>query len=418
MVNAAARVLRSRAFQGWCILLLCVELLGFALSSGAAHGYDFRAFYAAGHIARTSISSLYDVSTQKAVEDAFVSPSSAFMPFYHPSYEALLFVPFSLLPYNIAYCLNIAVSAVLLFLAYLTGPRHSVFPLARQSRAFAWFTFLPIFLTMLVGQDCILFLLICCLSFRKLEQHDEWTAGFILGLGIFRPQLAIPIGLLLAFRYGRRFFTSFAVVSLVLAAFSAFLVRKEGVAALTSLISAVSLVNNQRPEVQQALSVYPQRMPNLYGLLYISGGRHLSAAASFMVVLAVSLIVFAFCAYVIRRSRSAATSFAIAILGATLLSFHFFSYDATILLLPILLLSGRLHTYLVVVCYALPYLLFFWGIPDWFALLTPVPLALLIVASAKLLRSHPHPALAWKQLLSESPATPHPSSTASTARPS
>jgi hypothetical protein len=408
MLNAAVRVFRSKAFQGWCVLLLCVELLGFALSSGAARGYDFRAFYAAGHIARTSISQLYDVNTQKAVEDAFVSPATAFKPFYHPSYEALLFIPFSLLPYTVAYCVSIVVSAILLFLAYLAGPRHSVFPLARRSRAFAWFSFLPIFLTMLVGQDCILFLLICCLSFRKLEQHDEWTAGFILGLGIFRPQLAIPIGLLLAIRYGRRFFTSFAAVSLVLAAFSAFLVRKSGVAAFTSLISAVSLVSNQGPNVQQAMSVYPQRMPNLYGLIYICGARHLSAAASFMVVASVSLLVFAFCAYVIRRSRSAATSFAIAILGATLLSFHFFSYDATILLLPILLLSGRLHSYLVVVCYALPYLLFFWGIPDWFALLTPVPLALLIVASAKLLRSHPHPAIAWKQLLFESPSTASP----------
>ena len=377
--------------------------------SGAAHGYDFRAFYAAGHIARTSISSLYDVNTQKAVEDAFVSPTTALMPFYHPSYEALLFVPFSLLPYNIAYCLNIAVSAVLLFLAYLAGPRHPAFPLARRSRAFAYFTFLPIFLTMLVGQDCILFLLICCLSFRKLEQQDEWTAGFILGLGIFRPQLAVPIGLLLAFRYGRRFFTSFAAVSLVLAAFSAFLVRKSGVIALTSLISTISLVTNQSAATQQAMSVYPQRMPNLYGLIYICGARHLPPAASFMVVAAVSLLVFAFCAYVSRRARTASTSFGIAILGATLLSFHFFSYDATILLLPILLLSGRLHSYLVVVCYVLPCLLFFWGIPDWFSLLTPVPLALLIVASAKVLRSHPHPALDWKQLLFESPSTANPS---------
>jgi hypothetical protein len=397
MVNAAARVLRSKAFQGWCVLLLCVELLGFALAHGAARGYDLRAFYAAGHIARTSISHLYDVDMQKAVEDAFVSPATAFKPFYHPSYEALLFIPFSYLPYSAAYLLSIAVNAILLFLAYLFGPRHSTFPLARRSRAFAYFSFLPVFLTMLIGQDCILFLLICCLSFRKLEQHDEWTAGFILGLGIFRPQLAIPIGLLLAFRYGRRFFTSFAAVSLLLAFFSAFLVRKSGVAALTSLLSAVSLIHNQGAVVQQALSVYPQRMPNLYGLIYICGARYLPPAASFMLVLAASLLVFAFCAYVIRRSRSASASFGVAILGATLLSFHFFAYDATILLLPILLLSGRLHSYLVVVCYLLPCLLFFWGIPDWFALLTPVPLALLIVAAARIVRAHPHPVLAWKQ---------------------
>lgn len=399
MLNAAVRVLRSNAFKGWCVLLLCTELLGFSLSHGIAHAYDFRAFYAAGHIARTSVSHLYDVATQKTVEDLFVSHADFFKPFYHPSYEALLFVPFSLFPYSVAYVLHILFSAILLFLSYLFGPRHSTFPLGRRSRAFVYFTFLPIFLTILVGQDCLVFLLICCLSFRKLEKHHEFAAGVILALGMFRPQLAVPIGLLLAIRYGRRFFTGFAATSAALATLSALLVRKEGVAALTSLISAVSLIRDHSASAQHALSVYPQGMPNLYGLIYICGARRLSPAASFMIVASVSLLVFAFCAYVIRRSRSASVSYSIAILGAALLSFHFFAYDVTILVLPILLLSGRLQTYIVVVCYILPYLLFFWGIPDWFALYTPVPLALLIVASAKLIRTHPHPALAWKHLV-------------------
>jgi hypothetical protein len=85
-------------------------------------------------------------------------------------------------------------------------------------------------------------------------------------------------------------------------------------------------------------------------------------------------------------------SFGIAVVGATLLSYHFSSYDAAILVLPILLLSEGIHTYLVVVCYVLPYLLFFWGIPDWFALLAPVPLALLIVAAGHVLKGRGHPA--------------------------
>ena len=418
MAVAVARVLRSRAFQGWCVLLLCAELLGIALVQGVARSYDFRAFYAAGHLSRTSLSHLYDLGFQKAIQDGFVSPLPGVRPFYHPSFEALLFIPFSLLPYGAAYIVGIAINCILLGFAYVTGPRHTAFPLARYARAFTFFTFLPGFLTIIVGQDSILFLLLCCLAFQRLEKHDEWGAGFFIGLGIFRPQLAIPIGLLLGIRYGWRFLTSFAAVSAVLAGLSAFLIRKAGVVALTSLISTISLVHNHGGEVQKAMSVYPQRMPNLYGLLYICGTRHLSAAASFVVTAFASLIVFACCAFVVRKAKTVAISFGIAIIGASLLSYHFSSYDAVILILPILLLSGGIHTYLVVVCYILPYLLFFWGIPDWFALLAPVPLALLLVAARHVLtgRQNRPTKLEHSPQSEDLEATAHPNSVSTAAR--
>lgn len=392
MASAVVRVLRSRAFQGWCVLLLCAELLGIALVGGIARHYDFRAFYTAGYLSRTSLSHLYDLGFQRAVEDHFVAPSLGIKPFYHPSFEALLFIPFSLLRYGPAYLASIAVNCVLLGFAYVTGPRHTAFPLARHARAFTFFTFLPVFLTIIVGQDSILFLLLCCLAFQRLQKHDEWGAGLFIALGIFRPQLALPIGLLLSIRYGRRFFTSFAAVSALLAVVSVLLVRKAGVAALTSMISTISLVHNQGAAVQEAMSVYPQRMPNLYGLIYICGARHLSAGTTFLLNAIASMIVFACCAYVVRRAKSASISFGIAVVGASLLSYHFSSYDAAILVIPILLLSEGIHVYLVVVCYVLPYLLFFWGIPDWFALLAPVPLALLIVAAGHVLKGRGHPA--------------------------
>lgn len=373
------------------MLLLCAELLGIALVGGVARNYDFRAFYTAGHLSRTSLSHLYDLGFQKAAQDHFVSPFLGVKPFYHPSFEALLFVPFSLLSYGPAYLASIAINCILLGFAYINGPRHTAFPLARHARAFTFFTFLPVFLTIMVGQDSILFLLLCCLAYQRLEKHDEWGAGFLIGLGIFRPQLAVPIGLLLGIRYGRRFFTSFAAVSALLALLSIFLVRKAGVVALTSMISTISLVHSQATAVQEAMSVYPQRMPNLYGLIYICGGRHISPGTTFLLNAIASVIVFGCCAYVVRKAKTVGISFGIAVVGASLLSYHFSSYDAAILVIPILLLSEGIHVYLVVVCYILPYLLFFWGIPDWFALLAPVPLALLIVAAGHVLKGRGHP---------------------------
>ena len=43
---------------------------------------------------------MYDLALQEQAQHAL---TSGFMPFYHPSYEALLFAPFSLLNYHSAY---------------------------------------------------------------------------------------------------------------------------------------------------------------------------------------------------------------------------------------------------------------------------------------------------------------------------
>ena len=386
MAPLAVRV-RWNALLGWFVLLLCMELLGYSFANSTAKSYDFRSFYAAGHLVRSSPRHLYGLGHQESVQNTFVSPADAAIPFYHPSYEALLFVPLSFLSYSTAYLVFIAINCLLLGIAVILGPGHSMFPLAKRSRAPAYFIFLPALFTILEGQDSIIFLLICCFVFREMRRGDDTMAGAILALGLFRPQLAVPLALLLACRQGARFLAGFVAMSAPVALVCALIVGRSGMGALYAMLGQASMVQNHGTIMQKAMAVYPQRMPNLYGLLYAIGGRHLTPGASFALTVITSALLFGCCVIVLRKSRSVSTTFGIAVLGTALLSYHLYAYDATILLIPVLLLSGRLHFYLVIVCYVLPYILFFSSVSEWFALYATMPLALLVAAGVRVMRT-------------------------------
>src|SRR5438477_4643311 len=94
--------------------------IGFFLLPSAILGRaDFRHLYTAGYIVRTGqASKLYDYETEKALQNTLVSPGTIALPFNHLAYEALLFVPFSLVRYSIAYFLFMGFNVALLGVAF------------------------------------------------------------------------------------------------------------------------------------------------------------------------------------------------------------------------------------------------------------------------------------------------------------
>src|ERR1700760_3672148 len=81
----------------WLALASAVYLIAIIGRTGTAVSADFRSFYAAGQILRSRPAQLYNLNAQLAAQRASVSPSPHPLPFYHPSFEALLYAPFSLL---------------------------------------------------------------------------------------------------------------------------------------------------------------------------------------------------------------------------------------------------------------------------------------------------------------------------------
>jgi hypothetical protein len=87
-------------------ILLAAQLMGWlTFFPSALHGHaDFRQLYAAGYMVRTGhASELYNYRAQQTFQDTLVGNDEPALPFIRPAYQALLFVPFSLLPYRTAY---------------------------------------------------------------------------------------------------------------------------------------------------------------------------------------------------------------------------------------------------------------------------------------------------------------------------
>ncbi len=144
---------------------------------------DFRANYTAGYMVRTGqIHHLYDYEAIKDVQDAHISAESVGMPFIHPAYEALFFVPFSLLGFHGAYFAFLCTNLLLLAFCFrmlhrrLEGLAHVWKPLP----AAVLFTFLPVAAALMQEQDSILLLTLLTVAATLLDDERDASAGFLV----------------------------------------------------------------------------------------------------------------------------------------------------------------------------------------------------------------------------------------------
>src|SRR4051812_23182750 len=104
-VRAVAMAIPSVLFG-----LLLSGWIAFIPGAMAGHA-DFRQLYAAGHIVRSGMAhQLYNYDVQKDFQDRFVSPEAIALPYIRPAYQAVLFVPFTLLSYRESYWVMLALN--------------------------------------------------------------------------------------------------------------------------------------------------------------------------------------------------------------------------------------------------------------------------------------------------------------------
>src|SRR5690242_18795589 len=106
---------------GMVPLVLGAQLLIWLVYFPAAvRGYgDFRNCYSTAVLVRTGhAQDMYDHEVQHRVQDALISPTATGMPYVHPAYEALLFLPFSFFTYRGAFLAWLGLNLVLVFMSY------------------------------------------------------------------------------------------------------------------------------------------------------------------------------------------------------------------------------------------------------------------------------------------------------------
>ncbi len=303
------------------------------------NGYqDFTIFYTSARLLRSGQAShLYDLGTQYRLQQTFtnVPIRSGPLPYNHPPFEALLFIPFTFLAYWPAYLLWTGVNLVMLAAsAVLLRRNFSEFAaMSPVTLGLGTTAFFPVAIGVIQGQDIILMLLLFVLAIISFNQGKNATAGALLGAGLFRPQLAVPLVLLFAVRRWR-VLLGFVPVSLALFGFSVAVVGWRGPFDYVYFVLHLEGTNSRAFQLGS--------LPNLRGLVSQLPGLNGTGTAAHLLIFLSSAVVFSWALRRLRKGdHSAFFACSLAIVTTLLISFHSLVYDLSLLLPLVLCLIAR-----------------------------------------------------------------------------
>jgi hypothetical protein len=320
-------------------LLFVAQVIAFALGlpeaiSGRA---DFRRFYTAGYMVRAGHAhDLYDYESNLRFQNGLVNRDDVTRVFDAPSYEALLFVPLSVLTYRTAYIAFFAVNLALLALSIRTlwPYLQKLEQVWRWLPAAAFVCFFPVATALIQGQDSIVLLTLTLASAVSFYRGRDVSAGVFLGLTLFKFQFALPIALLFLFWRRWRMLAGFAATGAAVALVSLLLAGVDGLRACTHDLPSWS----PPPLAVEGLNVGipASAMPNLRCLFHALASPNIPPGKVEGATAVCSILLLAWAA-----TRTA--NFALAILVALLVSAHGMIYDAVLLVIPItMVLDARL----------------------------------------------------------------------------
>ena len=301
-----------------------------------AAGYgDFIIFYTGAQIIADGKSrELFKIETQNAYQAKFNVPQLEWpLPFNHAPYELFLFLPFVHLSYPLAHALWSGANLILLVImlrwlvCYDSSP-HSFFI---GTAVFAWFPTMEAFR---MGQDSILSAALLLGVFVSLKRKRDGWAGFLLALGLYKPQLVMPMaGALVIARlwYGLAVFT---ITGVMLVVVSLTMVGVQGAFDLASILGSMG---------DYLFIINPRNMPNIRGLSYVLLDPDNFAFLAGAATIAISVALYALCLYLWRGKFDAGDPvfdlrFALVVATTVLICYHLYAHDLFLVALSLILL--------------------------------------------------------------------------------
>ena len=320
------------------LLGLSPLLLGFNLllvltylPQGLSGHSDMRQLYTGAYMIRTGNGpELYNLDIQQHFEDTVVPVAEHYvLPVNHLAYEELLLAPLTFFSYRTAYILYLVLNLALLVLCarLLTASMKQFGGRWKWLYPLLILTFCPISRALIGGQDSIIMLTLLTLALSCIQREKEFTAGLLVGLGVFKFQITIPIALLYLLWRQWRFSAGFALSSSLAGLISVALVGVNGMRDYVDMLLSMSVRLTSQADILRYCT-NPLSMGNLRGLATaIFEGRVLHVYVQIVVTVS-SLVVLAIAA----RQRP---SLPLAVTTASLISYHFLAHDASVLIISI-----------------------------------------------------------------------------------
>jgi hypothetical protein len=317
-------------WAAWFVSLILGQLNANTPTDQFGHliGTDFVAFYTAGRIVDTGQSALlYDFDTAHRIQqEIYQVESENFNPYLNPPFYALLFVPLSKLPYSVA-----AVLWMLFNLACLWGAIRLLKSATPGNHFLLALTWLPAWSAITFGQNSLLSVLIISTTFAFWERKKPFQAGLVGGLMLYKPQLAIGLGLLwlLDIRKSWRSVLGMGVSGISLVILSAILLPEASLEYLTyaQMISANLMTFDGFP-IWNAHGVQTFFFALLPGL---------KTTAQFLYLLSTLLGIFTYYRF-FHQHQDSRIRFAGAICLTLWITPYVMVYDWTLLIVPAILL--------------------------------------------------------------------------------
>jgi hypothetical protein len=347
VVAGAAHEKRGGLFRSCAALalfLLCVlnwlSVRPLVTDPNQMGAQDFSIFYMGSKVLlNDQPSHLYDLNVQARYHTAPYRQHP--LPYDHPAYELILFLPLSLMSFTHAYWLWVAINAALtLIISLLLSPHvpHFPRPAAAWTFAAAMASF-PLLWTLCQGQDSILLLLIFTLVFLKLKSGSDRAAGLILAAGLFKFTLIVPFVAAFLIRRRWKFLAGFAVGAAGVAGLSVLMTGFAGARQYVQLLSLLA----SHPQVGYINLVF---MPDVRGfllaLLMGHGVRRVEFEVISSILSALLLAVPSLAFHGREHAERFDLWFGLNLTIALMVSPHLYWHDLSVLLLAVFLAANVL----------------------------------------------------------------------------
>jgi Glycosyltransferase family 87 len=333
------------ALLGLLTILFVLATVGRLRHKEVAQGNaDFAIFYTGALVFRQyGPTRLYDLELQEQLQREVLGESyfySGLLPFNHPPFELLIFLPLSYLPYKAAFLLWVSLNGLSLLaipaLAAQAAPGE--FKKRTWTPLLAASSFYPFLVCLWQGQVSILLFWLLSFVWLALSRKKERLAGAVLGLAFIKFHIVYLLAVLFVLKGRWKALLGLAGSLAVLSALSGWALGITGLKAYWNLLFRMSTVENQ-------LGISVERMQNWAGQLYLLGLRkaHSPSGSILLMGVAVLLLVLLWRGTWKRDESNFNLRFAGTLLLGVIAAPHLYIHDLCITFLSLLICSNSLR---------------------------------------------------------------------------